>query len=319
MSRNSKDIAAWFPPQHPRTSGCADQSASDFSREADWPGWVPLIVLPVVPLGFQSALPAWVLMWALALALFFGCKWLTWWRCRSIESSRWRHWAYLFAWPGMDAKAFLDASEQPAKPTLRAWIAGFIKTAFGVLLVWKVARLIPVSQPLLAGWIGLFGLVLVLHFGTFHLLALAWQQAGINAQPLMRAPMMATSLADFWGHRWNSAFNRLVQDLLFRRVHRRLNVVGATLAVFFVSGMIHDLVISVPARGGYGLPTAYFLLQGLGLLFERSELGRKWGLRRGLAGRSFTVAVTAVPAYWLFHPPFINNVILPMLRVIGAT
>jgi hypothetical protein len=32
----------------------------------------------------------------------------------------------------------------------------------------------------------------------------------------------------------------------------------------------------------------------------------------------FTALVTAGPAFWLFPPPFVHNVILPMLGVIGA-
>jgi predicted DCC family thiol-disulfide oxidoreductase YuxK len=33
----------------------------------------------------------------------------------------------------------------------------------------------------------------------------------------------------------------------------------------------------------------------------------------------FMLLVTASPLFWLFHPPFITNVILPMLTAIGAT
>jgi hypothetical protein len=88
---------------------------------------------------------------------------------------------------------------------------------------------------------------------------------------------------------------------------------------FLVSGLLHDFVISVPARGGYGLPTLYFLLQGAGVLFEHTKFARHCGLGHGIRGWLFTLLVTAGPAFWLFHPPFIHRVILPMLHAIGAT
>ena len=93
---------------------------------------------------------------------------------------------------------------------------------------------------------------------------------------------------------------------------------GALLLVFFASGWIHDLVISVPAGAGFGLPTAYFLLQAVGVLIERSKLGRRVGLNHGAAGWVFMFLFTAGPAYWLFHEPFIHNVINPFLKTIGA-
>jgi hypothetical protein len=97
-----------------------------------------------------------------------------------------------------------------------------------------------------------------------------------------------------------------------------LGAAGATLAAFLFSGVIHDLVISVPAGGGYGLPTAYFLLQGVGLLAERSSVGERLKLRRGLRGRLFCAVVTVGPLGLLFHPPFVREIILPMLRAFGA-
>ena len=92
----------------------------------------------------------------------------------------------------------------------------------------------------------------------------------------------------------------------------------ASFAVFVVSGLLHDFVISVPAHGGYGLPTTYFVIQGIGVAAERSSLGRQIGLARGARGWLFMALVSAGPAFWLFHPPFVLRVILPFMHAIHA-
>jgi alginate O-acetyltransferase complex protein AlgI len=186
-------------------------------------------------------------------------------------------------------------------------------------LVWLAAHGKFTADNAANAWLAMFGLTLVLHFGVFHLAALAWQSAGVPAKPLMQSPATATSLADFWGARWNTAFNKLVHDLASRPLARRGGVTSATLGVFAISGIIHELAISFPARGGYGWPLSYFLLQGAGVLIERSRFGIALGLGRGLRGWVFLVLVTAAPAYWLFHPTFVRNVLQPMLQTIGPT
>jgi hypothetical protein len=35
-------------------------------------------------------------------------------------------------------------------------------------------------------------------------------------------------------------------------------------------------------------------------------------------GWLFTAAVVAGPVYWLFHPPFVERVVLPMMGALGA-
>ncbi len=72
---------------------------------------------------------------------------------------------------------------------------------------------------------------------------------------------------------------------------------GALLAVFLASGLLHELVISLLARGGYGLPTLYFVTQGLGLLLERSPAGRRAGLGRGIRGRLLMLALAGGPVF----------------------
>ena len=148
-------------------------------------------------------------------------------------------------------------------------------------------------------------------------MALAWRSHGVAAEPLMARPILSTSLADFWGRRWNSGFRDLAHSFVFAPAARILGVAGATAAVFLVSGLIHDLVISVPARGGYGGPTLYFLLQLAGLLLERTRPLRRV-LRRPLVGRIFAIVFVVAPLPLLFHGPFVRGVIIPFLHAIGG-
>ena len=284
-----------------------------------WVETLPMLVFAALVISLQARMPAWVFMWALSFAIFAGLKWMTWWKARNrVAHSAGRSIAYLVAWPGMDAEAFLDAGKHSAKPNAREWVWATVKTALGVALMWMVARRIREQQALLRGWTGLLGLIFLLHFGSFHLIALFWQAMGIDAQPIMSKPILSKTLSEFWGKRWNLGFRQLAHDLIFRPLYKRVGVAAAGLLVFVASGLIHDLVISLPARGGYGLPTGYFILQGLGVTLERSDLGRRIGLQEGPVAWIFLVIVTAAPAFWLFHPPFVLRVILPFMRAVHA-
>jgi alginate O-acetyltransferase complex protein AlgI len=279
--------------------------------------WVALILLPLLALAAKPFWPAWAFMWLMAFAIFFGCKWLTLGIAlsRSARIGPFRATAYLFAWPGMDATRFL--SPDPAVPVRRPAMLKTVGLAFarillGTFLLFAIARRI--TDPILTGWIGMVGMILILHFGLFALIAGGWRALRVDASAIMDAPLRSTSVAEFWGRRWNGAFNDLALGLVFRPVARRFGVSGATLSAFGVSGLIHELVISLPAGAGYGLPTGYFVLQGLAVLAQRKSAT----LRGDISGWLFTMIVVAAPAFWLFHPPFVTRVILPLMKAIGA-
>lgn len=276
--------------------------------------WTPLVVLPLVAGVLGLHVTAWAFMWAMAYAIFFGCKWATLIGAGEAmrHASSARVVAYLFAWPGMDAAAFLAPRTRHAYPTRAQWFAAIAKLASGGLLLFAVARWFS-HLPLIAGWIGMIGTILLLHFGLFHLLALALRRMGIDAPPLMNTPLRSRSVAEFWGSRWNLGFHRLANALVFRPTVETLGVAGALMLTFTASGLVHELVITVPARGGYGLPTLYFVVQGLAVLLER-HIPR----RRKLARRAFALAVVGLPVLFLFPPPFVLNVFIPFMRAIGA-
>jgi hypothetical protein len=298
----------------------ADQIESvEHVQGPSWIAGLPICVLPVAAIVCRNLLPAWMFMWILSFAIFVGLKWLTWWTARKRTGDRtWRSIAYLLAWPGMDAKAFLDERQHVPSPRARMWLWASLEAALGAVLLWVVARLVPQGEPLLRGWFGMVGLILLLHFGTFQLISLMWQRIGVQARPIMSSPLRSTSLGEFWGKRWNLGFRQLAHELIFRPLHRKVGGSVAGFSVFILSGLIHDLVISLPARGGYGLPTAYFVLQGAGVTIEHSTFGKRIGLGHGWIGWVFTALFVGGPAFWLFHPWFVLRVILPFLQAIRA-
>jgi hypothetical protein len=81
---------------------------------------------------------------------------------------------------------------------------------------------------------------------------------------------------------------------------------------------VHDLVISWPAGGGYGGPTLFFAIQGVGMLIERSGFGHEVGLGRGVRGWFFTMLALLLPAPLLFHPHFVEGIVVSFMHSLRA-
>lgn len=262
-------------------------------------------VLLLVPLVLTSGglvlcylTPPWLGMWLLAGALFAAAKWAVWWPRRSgVPVSVSIMWFFL--WPGMDP-AWLKKGGIPERTRPQR---GMVHLLIGVALL-CLARFL--DHPLAAAWTAMVGLINAMHFGAFHLLACFWQSQGRCAPLLVDHPLRSRSLTEFWGRRWNTAFHYLSEHIVFRPLLRRIGVNAAMLFVFLASGLVHDLVISVPARGGWGQPTLYFLIQGCGVLLER-----RWKMK----SRAWVWAATGLPLPLCFPPAFCERVILPLLQL----
>lgn len=216
--------------------------------------------------------------------------------------------AWLLLWVGLDPAAFF-VRRADAPPRTSEWVWGVGKVLLGIGLVTVAAPYCLPRHDLLAGWLTMAGLIFALHFGAFHLAALAWRRAGRDVVPIMRAPILSTSLSEFWSRRWNLAFRDFAHTFVFRPLVRRRWTRLAEWAAFAFSGIVHELAISVPAGAGYGLPFAYFAWQGFGVWLERRL---PWANRRGW-GWCYAALFTVPAAYWLFHPPFVRRLILPMI------
>jgi Membrane bound O-acyl transferase family len=258
-----------------------------------------------------DAIPPWAWMWCLAIGIFACCKVLTW-SVAPRGAPVLRQLGYLFAWPGMDAPAFLFNANAHS-PSLDNWLFAFAKLSFGVALVAIIIPAISSDRILLRGWIGMVGVVFVLHFGVFHLLSLGWQTLRVDAKPIMNWPICSTSVSEFWGVRWNLAFRDLTHRFLFRPLTRLLGARSALAVGFLVSGVLHDVVISLPAGGGYGGPTLFFVLQAGAIFAERTALGKRLGLGHGGLGWLFTMLALLGPVWLLFHEPFVSTIVAPFV------
>lgn len=282
---------------------------------------VPIIMLPALAIFvLRPALPGWISVFTIAFSIFYGFKWLTYRRAlgKGMRPGLKSSLGYIFCWVGMDAPAFFDRNAKVQEPGIKEWISALTKTIAGIILFFIIARIFYPAHYLLAGYIGLSGFLLLTFFGTFHLLSLFWRRRGVNAASIMKAPLLPSSLSDFWSSRWNLAFRDIDRVFVFRPVLRRKGVVFAVIAAFIFSGILHDLVISVPSDAWYGLPTLFFLIQACGVFIEKSEYGIRSGINRGFKGWLFAVAFILLPLALLFNPPSVENSLIPFMKAVGA-
>jgi len=219
-----------------------------------------------------------------------------------LSPLRWAAFATL--WPGMRPAvvARLQPGRSGAAALLKTGLAymGLGATLFLVAVVtWRRTGSTVLSTVLL-----LPALSFLLHFGAFGVLAGLWRTAGADVGPLFRAPWRAESLGEFWSRRWNLAFSEMTSVAVYRPIAARRGRPAALAAAFLFSGVLHEIAISLPVRAGYGGPLLYFAIHGALTQVERA---------RGSFGRAITLLAVVLPLPLLFHRPFLQGVIWPLL------
>lgn len=285
------------------------------STDDQRPGGLPWIGVFTLGFGVLIILSAvwagtpWIRMWLLAAGIYFSIKALVLMKTRGAAAGivRW-----LLFCPTLSLAGFARRISEGLHRAFQLALAGWVDLIFGATLLWIVARQFT-GTPIVAAWIGMTGLIFMMHFGGFHLITAFWMCMGRGVEPLMKCPIRAVSLADFWGRRWNTAFRDAMNLLVFRPVAGRWNARAAHWSVFLLSGLLHEMVVSLPSSGGWGGPTVYFLLQALGI-----ELERRLRIPRGIASRLWALAFLLMPVGLLFHTPFIHRVMLPFFQTLNA-
>jgi hypothetical protein len=236
------------------------------------------------------------------------------WIATGVMLSPLRWLAFAAAWPGMRPSLFAGLGTRSLPGSLRLMKSGLLRLAAGALLLLAARRAWTEGSALLATALALPGLSLLLHFGIFNLLAGVWRRLGARCDALFRAPLRSRSLTEFWGRRWNLAFSEMTALGIYRPLEPRVGRSAATFAAFLVSGLLHEIAISLPVHRGFGLPLSYFALHGLLRLAEqRLERAGHPISRHAWLGRTWTLFWLILPLPLLFHRPFLAGVVWPLL------
>jgi alginate O-acetyltransferase complex protein AlgI len=213
-------------------------------------------------------------------------------------------WLAFALWFGMRPSIFASLGGPPRDGSAKLAAAGLRNLVAGALFLVTARLVVLAFPPVIARWCAtpllLVGLSLILHFGFLNLVTSFWRTRGVAAERLFRDPLHATSLADFWSHRWNLGFAEMTALMIHRPLRGLAGRKVALMASFLVSGLLHELAISVPVRGGYGLPTLYFVIQGA-------------LVASGIRSRPVMFFGLIAPLLLVFHLPFLRGVIWPLV------
>jgi len=284
-------------------------------------GWLMLVAgILVIYITFLQEHPI-IRMLAIIATTFTGMKVIAvteGYKGQSLKLSFKQWLVYAVGWVGMRAQPF-ETLGQKALPgggsMVRFGISRMIAGGVLVLLAHGVVslQLAPELTYVLVTILLLVGFSLVLHFGMLSISAGMWRFSGVNTYYLFRQPAMALSLTELWSKRWNIAFSEMSSVAIFRPLRHRIGPTGALLASFIFSGLLHELALSVPVNSGYGLPTLYFLIQGVLVLVEKILINKKIALlQNSVIARVWVFFWLIMPMPLLFHEEFIKRILWPM-------
>ncbi|RYG45342.1 hypothetical protein EON79_12880, partial [bacterium] len=210
--------------------------------------------------------------------------------------------AYFSLWPGMDAERL--AMREPAEAgTGDRFGRGLAVAIVGAGALFLLAVFYPRLSPSAVGWLGIAALLTTVHFGFSDALTATLRLLGRPVRPLFDRPLATQTLSDFWTRRWNLAYVEMNRRVFLPELRKRMGLRASVFATFLLSGLLHEMAISYPAGGGWGLPMAYFAIQGVAVLAER---------RLKIRSRIFAWAVVLAPLPLVFHAPFRQGLIVPL-------
>ena len=268
--------------------------------------WLGVLTAFYMMHDVAANVPSLIRMITLCIVLLAGMKWIVYreWSMKKNRKLSWcRWWIFSAMWLGMDPSCFLG------KRRVCEWrthaITGGSCVIVGCIL-WYACYYFQLSNVVLL----FIPMSMVVHFGILRLITAFWRMQGFPVRVLFRNPLKMRGFRDFWGARWNLAYSTMVARTVKQPLTPILGEKWSVLAVFFISGLLHELAITVPVQAGYGLPTLIFLIHGLLTMIEKKNSASN-------AVFCAFLLVTGLP--YLFNEKFQTEVIVPGRDVFKLT
>ncbi len=215
-----------------------------------------------------------------------------------------RVWLALTFWPALEIEEVampIPGMHRRITAVLRRLTTGTVRLVSGLALT---AAGQGIDLPQYGGWFdGTFKAleIYLLGGGANDLLVATLNLAGYRGSDAFRYPFLAHSVLDFWS-RYNVWIHRWLKKNLFKRIGwRRRRPAMGILAVFAVSGLLHEFIILPVAPDLLGWQSAFFGLHGLGAL-GGAWLGHRY---RAITGRRTPrpLAIAATLGFVLLTAP----------------
>ena len=250
----------------------------------------------------------------LITALFLSVKSVVYVRSRvRLSFAKWLCFATL--WVGMNPVTILFKRLEHHLP-FRVLKIALTNIVIGLSLLYLVHRLMVFPNFYYPVWLlSLVGFSMIFHFGLINIMVFCWQIAGIKVMPPFRSPLSSKTLSDFWSKDWNYAFVEMNTIAVYRPVRRYVGASGALMFTFFVSGIFHEIAISLPVDAGFGEPLTYFALQGVLVVLE-NRIVVKFPQKMKAYGRLYLFLSLLAPLPLLFPPDFVHSILFFIVNAI---
>lgn len=200
---------------------------------------------------------------------------------------------FLLAWTGVRIDGFVNRQN---KVIGMRYVEAIVSLVVGCLTL-VTAAYFGEGHSTLWNYVSLYGFLVFVLLGALELNFSVLWALGYTPERQFDRPLMATSLKDFWSHRWNMSFVDMNRLFLLEPLRKKTFKNFLVFLIFLISGLLHELSMSFPVSAGWGLPTLYFVIQGIGFLLEKKIKFQ----------RIFVILWIVLPSPLLFHIPFTNE------------